>query len=81
MKDQANALVKASKHAEASEKYFEAISTLRFSDKFKNSAEGKALESACRLNIAVCKQAMGEFSVVIDQCERVLSQEPTNWKA
>lgn len=81
MKDQANELVKAAKHAQACEKYFEAITTLRFSDKHKNSSEGKALETACRLNIAVCKQTMGEYTVVVDQCERVLNQEPDNWKA
>ena len=73
MKDQANALVKANKHAEACEKYFEALTTLRFSDRFKNTADGKALETACRLNIAVCKQVMGDYTVVVDQCERVLN--------
>jgi len=55
MKEDANALVKQGKHDQACEKYFEAITTLRFSEKFKNSTEGKSVEMACRLNIAVCK--------------------------
>ena len=36
---------------------------------------------ACRLNIALCKQTLGDYSAVVDQCERVLSHEPANWKA
>jgi hypothetical protein len=66
---------------EACERYFEVINTLRFSDKYKGSPEGKQLELACRLNIAVCKTALGDHSAVVDQCERVLGQEPNNWKA
>jgi hypothetical protein len=73
--------VKQNKHAEACERYFEVINTLRFSDKYKNTSEGKQLEQACRLNIAVCKAAMGEHASVIDQCERVLSSDAGNWKA
>ena len=36
---------------------------------------------ACRLNIALCKQTLGDYSAVVDQCERVLTHEPANWKA
>ena len=55
IKEEANGMVKAGQHAKACEKYFEAINTVRFSEKFKNSPEGKTLEVACRLNIALCK--------------------------
>ena len=36
---------------------------------------------ACRLNIALCKQQMGDYASVVDQCERVLTYEENNWKA
>lgn len=81
VKEEANNLVRQGKHIEACERYFEVINTIKFSDKYKKAPEGKALELACRLNIAVCKTAMGDHQAVVDQCERVLGQEPTNWKA
>lgn len=81
IKDEANLLVKQGEQEKACEKYFEAINTLRFSEKFKNSKEGKSAEMACRLNIALCKQTLGDYSAVVDQCERVLTHEPANWKA
>ena len=59
LKEEANLLVKGNKPSEACERYFEAINTLRFSEKFKNSADGKAAEMACRLNIALCKHTQG----------------------
>lgn len=81
IKDEANLLVKQGEQEKACEKYFEAINTLRFSEKFKNTKEGKSAEMACRLNIALCKQTLGDYSAVVDQCERVLTHEPSNWKA
>ena len=36
---------------------------------------------ACRLNIALCKQTLGDYAAVVDQCERVLTWEQNNWKA
>ncbi len=66
MKDDANQLVKQGKHGEACEKYFEAINTIRFSEKFKNTNEGKQAEMACRLNIALCKQTTGDYASVVD---------------
>jgi hypothetical protein len=59
-------LVKQGQQEKACEKYFEAINTLRFSDKFKNTKEGKTVEMACRLNIALCKQTLGDYSAVVD---------------
>jgi len=41
VKEEANNLVRQGKHVEACERYFEVINTLRFSDKYKNTAEGK----------------------------------------
>lgn len=61
LKEDANRLVKEGKQSEACERYFEAINTIRFSDRFKNASEGKAAEMACRLNIALCKQTMGQY--------------------
>lgn len=81
LKEEANALVKAGKFGEGCERYFEAINTLRFSEKFKASAEGRQAEMACRLNIALCKQNMGDYQAVVDQCERVLAYEEGSWKA
>lgn len=44
LKEEANELVKLGKHQEACELYFEAINTLRWSDKYKSTAEAKATD-------------------------------------
>jgi hypothetical protein len=54
---------------------------LRFNDKIKNTAEARQIEIACRLNIALAKMQINEYDTVIDQCERVLEYESSNWKA
>lgn len=81
LKEAANGFFKQSKLAEASEKYYEAINTIRLNPDIKHSEEAKQIEIACRLNVALCKLTMKEYEIVIDQCERVLDQEPKNWKA
>ncbi len=44
LKEEANEMVKQGKHQEACELYFEAINTLRWSHKYKASAEAKATD-------------------------------------
>ncbi len=44
LKEEANEMVKQGKHQEACELYFEAINTLRWSDKYKATAEAKATD-------------------------------------
>ena len=39
------------------------------------------MEISCRLNLALAKEKLGEFDVVIDQCERILDYESKNGKA
>ena len=54
---------------------------MRQNESIKKSAAGKELDSQARLNIALCRLTTKEYDVAIDQCERVLDNEPNNWKA
>lgn len=54
---------------------------MRENEAVKKSAAGKELDSQARLNIALCKLTTKDYDTAIDQCERVLDNEPSNWKA
>ena len=81
LKEEANNLYKQQKFDKACDKYYEAINEIRFNESLKNNSEARQVEIACRLNVALCKQQLNEYNVVIDQCEQVLDYEPKNWKA
>lgn len=53
MKNKANDLFKENSLDKASERYYEAINTIRTTECLKNSNQGKQLEINCRLNLAL----------------------------
>ena len=57
------------------------MNIIRSNENLKKSAAGKELETQTRLNIALCKLNQKQYDQAIDQCERVLDNEPGNWKA
>ncbi|CDW87647.1 tpr domain containing protein [Stylonychia lemnae] len=81
LKERANNLFKEQQFEKACEKYYESINSIRFNETIKNNPEARQIEIACRLNVALCKDKLGEHNVVIDQCQQVLEYEPKNWKA
>ena len=81
VKDLAAKDYKAGNYEKACEKYFQIINIVRENEAVKKSAQGKELDSQARLNIALCKLTTKDYDTAIDQCERVLDNEPSNWKA
>jgi tetratricopeptide (TPR) repeat protein len=81
VKDLAAKDFKSQSYEAACEKYFQIINIVRSSEPLKKSAAGKELDTQARLNIALCKLNTKQYDVAIDQCERVLDNEPNNWKA
>ena len=65
-KEEANNLYKQQNFDKACDKYYEAINEIRFNESLKNNAEARQVEIACRLNVALCKQQLKEYNVVID---------------
>lgn len=66
IKDEGAKLYSAKQYEKACDKYYEAINIIRFNDTLKSNSEAKQIEIACRLNVALCKQLLGELNVVID---------------
>ena len=81
MKDQAAKDFKAKDYDGASEKYYSVLNIIRQNEQLKKATAGKELETQSRLNIALCRLNQSQFDQAIDQCERVLDNEPGNWKA
>eukprot|EP00051_Salpingoeca_urceolata_P016895 m.227074 g.227074 ORF g.227074 m.227074 type:complete len:343 (-) comp18810_c0_seq8:118-1146(-) len=91
LKEQGNALYKAKKHAEAAEKYTQALghveriqspdAAARAGVTEKQVAEVDQFWVPCLLNLAAAKLQLSAFAEVIDYCTRALERHPDHPKA
>ena len=81
LKAEANAFFKGQKLEEACGKYTQAIQTIRLNETLRNKKSAVDVEMACRGNLALCKLNLKDYNAVIENCEKVLENDPNNVKA